>query len=61
MKSGDNEVWRPKLPRGNSDGRIAVLIAVGLPGLFLITQGVPIIETAVAAALIGAVLLIVHS
>jgi hypothetical protein len=53
-------MWRPRFPRGNSDGWLAVGLAVGLPSIFLLTQGVPLMETAITAVLIGGVLLVIH-
>jgi hypothetical protein len=54
-------MWRGTLPQRNSDGWLAAGLMVGLPAIFLLTQGAPIAATLITASLIGGVLLIVHS
>lgn len=53
-------MWRPKLPQRNPDRWAAVGLAVGLPAIACIVNGVGLVETAVTAMLIGGVLAVIH-
>lgn len=53
-------MWKPRLPRGNSDALTAVGLVVGLPTVFMLTQGAPVIETVATSGVIAAVLLVIY-
>lgn len=51
---------RPRLPQRNPDRWLVVVLVVGLPAIFMLSQGAPVLATALTAVLIGGVVLAVH-
>jgi len=53
-------MWRTRLPQRNPDKLAAVALAVAVPAIACILNGVGVIETLITAALIGGVIAVVH-
>jgi hypothetical protein len=55
---GDEPMWRVKIPRRNPDGVAVAGFVVGLPALFLIYQGAPVLWTLLTAAIVAGFLVL---